>query len=385
MFGESAGRPRTVHCQLFSLEYDHLPTVPASGPHPASVANPLTLASIICFYASFLHLSLNFRMENRAFYSSTVIILLVALRLSIGWYFFESGRTKNLDRDFSSAGFLSQAKGPLAPLYKSALPDYHRFSELLATPRVDVPNPYPPQSAEWASFQSEPYASWQEQILFDFGRIRQQANQHYQFDEDDIAQADRVFSYYQRSLDAYLKSVQSDIAAYRHELSRLQAWENNASAGDVPYEADRIAAKKRELATTASEFQSAVDAMETGMREELSNIATTPIATGSGALEKPRDPLVFFDQFLMVTHFLIGGCLVIGFLSRFAALSAGLFLVTVIASQPPWIVGYSTIGYQIVMLIGCFLLVATPSGRWCGVDYFLPTIDLTRCCKPKVE
>jgi uncharacterized membrane protein YphA (DoxX/SURF4 family) len=84
----------------------------------------------------------------------------------------------------------------------------------------------------------------------------------------------------------------------------------------------------------------------------------------------------------MVTHFLIGGCLVVGFLSRFAAISAGLFLLTVIASQPPWIAGYSSIGYQLVMLIGCLLLAVTPSGRWCGIDYFLPTIWGGGCCKP---
>ena len=324
-------------------------------------------------------------MENRAFYPSAVIILLVALRISIGWYFFESGRTKNLDRDFSSAGFLSQAKGPLAPLYKSALPSYHRFSELLAVPRIDTPNPYPPQSADWESFQREPYAAWQEQILFDFGRIRQQANQHYRFRDGEEEKADKVFSYYERNLDGYLKSARSDIAAYRHELSRLQAWENNASASDVPYEADRVAAKQRELASTASEFQSAVDAMETSMREELFNIAANQNTVENRPLGKPGNALVYFDQFLMVTHFLIGGCLVIGFLSRFAALSAGLFLVTVIASQPPWIVGYSTIGYQTVMLIGCLLLVATPSGRWCGIDHFLPTISIVNCCKPKVE
>jgi uncharacterized membrane protein YphA (DoxX/SURF4 family) len=84
----------------------------------------------------------------------------------------------------------------------------------------------------------------------------------------------------------------------------------------------------------------------------------------------------------MVTHFLIGGCLVVGFLSRFAAISAGLFLLTVIASQPPWIAGYSSIGYQVVMLIGCLLLAVTPSGRWCGIDYFLPTIWGGGYCKP---
>ena len=324
-------------------------------------------------------------MENRTLYPSTVIVLLVAMRIAIGWYFFESGRTKNLDRDFSSAGFLSQAKGPLAPLYKSALPRYHRFSELLAVPRVDAPNPYPAESVEWDTFQREPYAAWQEQILFDFGRIRQQANQQYEFKADDLVRAGKVFAFYQRSLDGYFQTARSDIAAYRHELSRLKNWEETASASDVPYETDRIVAKRKEIAATASEFKAAVDALENSMREELFNIAAGQNAAENRPLVSTENTLVYFDRFLMTTHFLIGGCLVIGFFSRFAALSAGLFLLTVIASQPPWIVGYSTIGYQAVMLIGCLLLVATPSGRWCGIDYFLPTISLRNCCKPKAK
>ncbi|MBC20767.1 MAG: hypothetical protein CMJ74_10980 [Planctomycetaceae bacterium] len=322
-------------------------------------------------------------MESRFPYPTIVIVLLVAMRIAIGWYFFESGRSKNLDRDFSSAGFLSQAKGPLAPLYKSALPSNHQFDVLLAKARIDHPNPHPPGSIEWVEFEQEPYSLWQQQILFDFGRIRQQATNHFKLDEDDLTRADKVFAYYEKSLADYFRSARSDIAAYRHELARLENWESNDSASDVPYQTDRIAAKRKELASSAAQFQTAVDDLQASFQEELSELVPPEEKLRAGPLPVGSNTLASFDRFLMVSHFLIGGCMVIGLVSRFASLSAGLFLVTVIASQPPWIVGYSTIGYQVVMLIGCLLLTATPSGRWCGIDHFLPKMSLSSCCKPK--
>ena len=319
-------------------------------------------------------------MDHRTIYPTTVIILLVALRLTIGWYFFESGRSKNLDRNFSSAGFLSQAKGPLAPLYQSGLPDSHDFSNHIGQPRVDSTNPHEAGTEAWVQFQREPFAAWQEQIVFDFGRVRQSAEDHYQYDTEQAGRADQVFAFYESRLDDYFAGNRDEIAAYRHELARLNDWKNNISAEDIPYQQDRIAAKQRELKSTAASITSAVDAIEENFRDELTRDAD-PNSAGR-PMPKPSDTLASFERFLMVTHFLIGGCLGVGFLSRFAAASAGLFLLTVIVSQPPWIVGYSTIGYQLVMLIGCLLLVATPSGRWCGVDHFMPTISLGGCCKP---
>ena len=73
----------------------------------------------------------------------------------------------------------------------------------------------------------------------------------------------------------------------------------------------------------------------------------------------------------MLSHFLIGGCLVAGLFSRLAAAGGSLFLLLVIGSQPPWVAGYSTIGYQIVMMLACLLLMATSAGRSCGLDYFV--------------
>jgi hypothetical protein len=98
--------------------------------------------------------------SNRFTYPTLAILLLVALRVAIGWYFFDGARKKNLDRNFGSAGFLSQATGPLASWYKSRLPDYHGFDRLLAIPQEDTPNPHDPETDEWKSFDSRSYGAW---------------------------------------------------------------------------------------------------------------------------------------------------------------------------------------------------------------------------------
>lgn len=48
---------------------------------------------------------------------------LIALRLGVGWHFFKEGVAKFTGQGFTSVYFLQQAKGPLAELYKSMVPD----------------------------------------------------------------------------------------------------------------------------------------------------------------------------------------------------------------------------------------------------------------------
>jgi len=61
--------------------------------------------------------------------------MLVVLRLTIGWQFYQEGMKKYQDPNFSSAGFLMQAKGPLAENYHDlAGGDFHRWDELMARP-----------------------------------------------------------------------------------------------------------------------------------------------------------------------------------------------------------------------------------------------------------
>ncbi|MDZ7618356.1 MAG: DoxX family protein [Patescibacteria group bacterium] len=62
------------------------------------------------------------------------MVLLVALRLSIGVHFFYEGVWKITNPEFSAEGFLANAKGPAAPLFYAMLPDINGRSRLKIEP-----------------------------------------------------------------------------------------------------------------------------------------------------------------------------------------------------------------------------------------------------------
>ena len=313
-----------------------------------------------------------------------IILLLVALRVATGWYFFESGRSKNLDRDFSSAGFLSQAKGPFAGLFKAPLPDHHDFALTIDIPLEERPKAHPPGSDLWKTDAQRPYGAWLEAILIDFGRTKEHIATHYSFDDAQDHQARRMFAYHEGRLRDYLAGSSEDLAAYRHELGRLLAWQQAKTSDAVPFEVERIATKQKELTAQAASFKAGVAAIERDFRSDLAELATSQQRAEQGlAADGGSSILTDFDRFITVTHFLIGACLVVGFFTRIAACGGALFLLLVIASQPPWIVGYSTIGYQIVMMLTCLLLMATGAGQWCGLDYFVRKICKGGTCCSK--
>ncbi|MFN9550470.1 MAG: hypothetical protein ACK56Q_09355, partial [Pirellulaceae bacterium] len=51
------------------------------------------------------------------------VVLLVALRFSVGWHFYMEGASKVREGKFSSVGFLQAATGPLASQLQALLPD----------------------------------------------------------------------------------------------------------------------------------------------------------------------------------------------------------------------------------------------------------------------
>ena len=78
-----------------------------------------------------------FLLKRRYEYATATIVLLVLLRLAIGWHFFKEGVSHHTDRAWSSEGFLKQAKGPLADMYHSVLPDFHGWNRLMLAPLPD--------------------------------------------------------------------------------------------------------------------------------------------------------------------------------------------------------------------------------------------------------
>ncbi len=70
-------------------------------------------------------------MKERYAITTATVVLLVLLRLNIGWHFFSEGMQHALDPHWTSEAVLRAAKGPLAPLYQMYLPDFHQLEDLL--------------------------------------------------------------------------------------------------------------------------------------------------------------------------------------------------------------------------------------------------------------
>jgi len=66
---------------------------------------------------------------------AVTVVMLALLRITIGWHFLYQGIAKLDDQSFSSAGFLSQSKGPLADYFRSLVPDalgrHHRVEHVV--------------------------------------------------------------------------------------------------------------------------------------------------------------------------------------------------------------------------------------------------------------
>ena len=294
------------------------------------------------------------------------------LRIAIGWMFLAGGWDKYHSKKFTSEPFLRGAKGPLASLYQSGLPDVHGFRMHIEEPLQQKP-PVISKTLDAkaaAEARTEPYKKWQEQIVQEWGRDLEYIGKHFQFDEKQNEQAKVLLRVYEGDLDNYLDRTANDIAGYRHDLYRML---DKHPQPELPADADMDQRRSAALAVrswVADERQK--------YRRELIELATPAQVNSYHEMPAETNTLKSFDQFLIYTHIAIGFCLVAGFLTRLASLGAAAFLVSVVASQPWWVAGAKSwisgpdaVMYQVILMFACLVLMASGAGRWAGLDYFL--------------
>ncbi len=87
--------------------------------------------------------------KNRISIGLCAVILLVVLRIAIGWHCLYEGLLKfDPLNEFSAKGFLGMAKGPTADLYYMMLPD------LQGTARLQVTEVTPERGAKYVTFMA---------------------------------------------------------------------------------------------------------------------------------------------------------------------------------------------------------------------------------------
>lgn len=320
-------------------------------------------------------------MDSRRTLGGFAILALVLLRLAIGWHFFTAGLEK-VDRDsdgrlrvtFTAAPFLGIAQGPFADTFKSMTPSGHDWQKLLAVPHQKLPLT---AEEEKAVEDNPPYKPWKERIEADWQAMVDRAEAVPGLTEDQVARVKAAFASRVKELAAYLEGEKAGIADYQHELWRLDQWRAKPEATSLPFEQERIAKKAAETTSKAKGWVAGVVSLEQGMVQDFRNVVqpnqktVTMAANMEAAITTPEQAqLQRVNLGATVLTLAVGICLLLGLFTRTASIVGALFLVSVIATQPPWLPTAEPTINQTVELAGLLVLAGTGAGRWLGLDFF---------------
>lgn len=286
------------------------------------------------------------------------VIAIVALRLGIGLHFFYEGADKLKNPKPFSAGFLGNAKGPFAGMYKNMIWDADGAARL-----------------DWET-TAEYWKGYADR-----------AAQHYKFDEKQTKQAEKTAEDYAGRLRNWIGDKADEIAEYEHQLERRDKNAQDASrhtlaslrAHDAKIEGDR---KK-----LWGQIVPGIDALWRDLENDMNALSTPEQWKAHGRLPIGKIGRRFGDSetvdgFIPYFDFIVGICLVLGLFVRPAATLAGLFLLSVCVSQWPGSVGAAPIYYQGVEMLGLFVLAAIGAGNLAGLDFFI-TAWRAGCCSTK--
>lgn len=321
------------------------------------------------------------------------VVMLVLLRVTIGWHFLYEGVWKIANADkFSATTLMTTAKGPAAPLFHGMVPDIDG-RQRLELKKDEKGNVF---------VSGEAYANvWTalHQDLVDTGQLSQ----------EQVTRADALLKLYQESLQLYLEENREDIEAYFGSLDRFEV-RKNAGTNGADHEKKRIYDEQQKLRSEVNGWLSELDTMGENFRlalcdlldEDQKSLAPAHAPVSQAEVLPVGLPVVktrtqFFDYAITYGLTAIGLCLMVGFCTRLAALGGAAFLVSVLLVQPPWptifppapaVVGHALIvDKNFVEMIALLTLAATSVGRWGGLDFFVyhwlgrPILSSCGCCK----
>jgi uncharacterized membrane protein YphA (DoxX/SURF4 family) len=275
------------------------------------------------------------------------VVMLVLLRISIGWHFTYQGISKFSNSNFSSEGFLAQAKGPLVENFWALIPDYDGY-ERLSMERM---------GARWDAYLEE-------------------FRGRYTLDEQQQAEAVKRLESRKAILEDYLASQRDGIGTYFHDLERVRTTEE----GQAAFQEKRAWDQRKKVRSQAAPWLKWVDDQDKQFREDLQNLLTEEQGRGNPPTE-PLTQLKIVDVMTKYSNILIGVCLIVGLFTRFAAVSGAVFLGMIVLSQPPWPTIYPPdppsagksmiVNKEFIEMLALATLATMPVGRWGGLDWFV--------------
>jgi uncharacterized membrane protein YphA (DoxX/SURF4 family) len=303
---------------------------------------------------------------------------IVLLRVAIGWHFLYEGCEKvesmYYGKDpFSAEIYLRNATGPLGSYFRGMLPDVNSLATL------------DPVRLK---------ASWKD----DVSRI----TDHYNFTSEQRDKAQKILDGSLQWADYWFDDPanQEQRQKYYHDLGQVlatdqdpqtlsfekeRAWDARRSVESdrrsliQPLVAQGLALRDAVAKVAPPEQRESADARGKAMFDWLAqkNI-NIPISIQSKVTGLTAWTLLdFLNWMTIISLIAIGFCMIAGFLTPIAAISAAGFLAMIYLSMPPWpgtppnprAEGhYLIVSKNLVELLACLVIATTPSGHWVGLD-----------------
>jgi uncharacterized membrane protein YphA (DoxX/SURF4 family) len=289
------------------------------------------------------------------------VVTLVALRLGIGWHFFQEGATKLPDPSWTAAHFFTGSKGPLHPLYEMLVWDVDGKIRLN----------YAQTEHGWPRIDLDQTRSF-------WDAYRAQVEEYYGFDDKQKEQAAACQEHWEDQLRAYFAENEAKILEYFHGLDRAQANARDVAKRQVASlrgQAEKIDA---ELTGAAAPWLAQVTKLWAGYDDAINAVAT-PEQRARGRLTMGNLQPGFFnttlahfiDRFVPYFDAAVGALLIVGLFTRLAALAGAGFLFSIILTQWPGAPGAQPVYYQTIEMLGMLVLAAVAAGQFAGLDYVL--------------
>ncbi len=335
------------------------------------------------------------------------VILIVLLRIAIGWHYFYEGVHKfDPAADFTAKGFLGMAKGPAAPLFYMMVPDLDGVQRLeiatidsIETSGTNAGKPAKKKSFvvyenAWKAYYAE-YSKHYAKTLADRPDLKKQV--------------DEVYLRYLASLHGGAADIESDVNGFKESLKRYEEMKAG-QPNDAAFEQQRRWEAMMKYRGEADKWIGMLDGMSQGLESDLARIMNPQMAGKSGDIvTRPEMGLIpnpimprqldVLDLTVSVALTAIGFCMMIGFCNRLACLGGAAFLVNVILTTwpvpgvypplPSAVGNFLFVSKDVVELVAMLFLASIPAGRWAGLDYFLwhcggkqlcKRLGLDKCC-----
>jgi uncharacterized membrane protein YphA (DoxX/SURF4 family) len=336
------------------------------------------------------------------------IVVLVLLRLAIGWHFVFEGYEKFTSPSWSSEGYLRESSGPLAPM----------FRQIAGDPLADRLTPRPfeakedPSKAKFHEYMP-PVLEKEWQAWFD------RFTSHYKLSEKQHDDAETKFRQSEDAIVSWMlntkkpitrvspygppvqaeKTIPEWIEEYRSLTKQAEEIEKN----ELPRSRDKLTTA--EINRRINKLKIAGNDIRVELRADLNHYSTDMRESVGEVLNREqwdeprlsssmkvslwkRDLLGWIDFLVPLALVIIGGGLLLGLFTRTMCVAGALLLLSFYLAMPPlpWtpenlrVEGhYLIINKNIVEMLALLALATTWSGRWFGLDSVLRDL----CCRGK--